>query len=224
MKEYELVEHLASLPLFYKIKAENIPTLLQCLGSVIKTYHKGEYLLTEGQDMTHLLILLDGCVDLYKNTGSFPSLMRRACEGDVLGAASIGRETSPCQMSALAITSCTVLSIPYRRLMFHCTRNCPFHHRLVENLVITISEGQKQLYEKLHVISQKSIREKILVFLYIQSATQRSQTVTIPYSRTELAHYLCTDRSALSRELHQMQKEGILSIQENSFILLHPFS
>lgn len=220
MKQQELIAHLESLALFYKIKSEHIPTLLNCLGAITKTYRKGEYLLTEGQDMTHLLVLLKGHVNLYKFSGSSCSLMRQVQEGDVIGVASIGRETVPCMMSAVASTSCTVLSIPYRKLMFECTRNCAFHHRLVENLVISISEGQRQLYEKIHVISQKSIRDKLLVLLYHHAVVQKSNTVLLPYSRTELANYLCTDRSALSRELNQMQKEGILSIQENSFTLL----
>ncbi|MBR6528042.1 MAG: Crp/Fnr family transcriptional regulator [Lachnospiraceae bacterium] len=222
MKENVLIEILKSLPIFYKIHPEDIPTLIQCLGAVTKTYHKGEYLLHEGQDITHLLVILQGQVDMYKNSGTVSSLMKRAAKGDVLGAASIGRETCPCQMSAVAVSSCTVLAIPYRRLMFHCTRNCPFHHLLVKNLVITISEGQRHLYEKILVISQKSIRDKILVFLRLQTPTAEDGSVTIPYSRTELAQYLCADRSALSRELALMQREGILSIQENTFILLNP--
>lgn len=222
MKQQELIACLESLPLFYKIKNDDIPLLINCLGAITKTYHKGEYLLTEGQDMTHLLVLLNGHVNLYKNSGASCSLMRQIQTGDVIGVASIGRETVPCMMSAVASSSCTVLSIPYRKLMFQCTRNCVFHHRLVENLVITISEGQRHLYEKIHVISQKSIRDKLMVLLYSRALAQKSNTVILPYSRTELANYLCTDRSALSRELNQMQKEGILSIQENSFTLLTP--
>lgn len=222
MTQKALTETLQSLPLFDKINSEDIPTLTQCLGTAVKTYKKGEYLLHEGQDMSHLLVILEGHADMYKNSGAVSSLMRRAIEGDVLGAASIGPETSPCQMSAVAVTACTVLAIPYRRLMYHCPRNCTFHHRLVKNLVVTISQGQKQLYEKILVISQKSIRDKILVYLHTQTAMEPGVPVTIPYSRTELAHYLCTDRSALSRELNAMQKEGILSVEDNTFTLLNP--
>ena len=224
MKHENTAVQLASLPLFYKIKPEEIPTLLNCLGAFTKSYRKGEHLLTEGQEMTHLLVLLRGQVNLYKNSGEVASLMKKSYEGDVIGVASIGREAFPCLMSAVAASSCTVLAIPYRKLMFHCPRSCIFHHRLIENLAITISEGQRQLYEKIHVISQKTIRDKILVLLHTRAAAQQNSTVEIPYSRTELANYLCTDRSALSRELNQMQKEGILLIQENSFTLLKPMS
>ena len=44
--------------------------------------------------------------------------------------------------------------------------------------------------------------------------------VTIPLSRSEMADYLCTNRSALSRELANMKKDGILDYDLRSFHLL----
>lgn len=220
MHYQHIVPILEDLALFYQIKSEDIPTLLTCLGASVRSYQKGAYLLTEGQEVSSLLIILNGSVHLYKNAGTAPSLMGQANQGQVLGAASIGREIVSCPLSAMAATDCTVLSIPYRRLMFQCTRSCPFHHRLVENLVIVISEGQRQLYQKIYVLSQKTIRDKLLTLLQEAAADAGSKTFTLPYNRTELAHYLCADRSALTRELTNMKKEGILTFHQNSFTLL----
>ena len=44
--------------------------------------------------------------------------------------------------------------------------------------------------------------------------------VTIPLSRSEMADYLCTNRSALSRELTNMKKDGILDYDLRTFRLL----
>jgi CRP-like cAMP-binding protein len=213
---------LETLPLFYKIKPDDILTLLECMGASVRTYKKGEYLLTEGQDMTGLLILLKGHALLYKNADTSPSLLGAAHEGYVLGAASIGRETVPCLMAAMASVPCTALSIPYRRLMFQCTLRCPFHHQILENLVISISEGQRQLYEKIYILSQKTIREKLLAFLSGWAGAEPSGMIVLPFGRTELANYLCADRSALTRELNAMQREGILTFCGNEYTLLSP--
>lgn len=220
MSFQSLIPVLETLPLFYKIKPEDILTLLNCMGASLKTFQKGEFLMTEGQDATGLLIILKGHALLYKNAGTAPSLIGTAPQGHVLGAASIGRELLPCPMTAAAAVSCSALAIPYRRLMFQCNLSCRFHHRMVENLVICISEGQKQLYEKIYILSQKTIRDRLLAFLRETAAASGGSTFTLPYGRTELAHYLCADRSALTRELSRMQDEGLLTFHQNTYTLL----
>ena len=42
----------------------------------------------------------------------------------------------------------------------------------------------------------------------------------IPYSREEMAKFLCVDRCALSRELSKMKDDGILLYKKNRFELL----
>ena len=49
-----------------------------------------------------------------------------------------------------------------------------------------------------------------------------SLTFTVPYSRIRLADYLNCDRSALSRELSLMQRDGLLETYKSSFKLLEP--
>lgn len=44
-------------------------------------------------------------------------------------------------------------------------------------------------------------------------------TINIPLNRTEMADYLCTNRSALSRELSSMKKDGILDYDQKVFHL-----
>ena len=52
--------------------------------------------------------------------------------------------------------------------------------------------------------------------------TLRNLVRTIPFSRIQLADYLNCDRSALSRELSQMQRDGLLDTYKSSFKLLEP--
>ena len=59
---------------------------------------------------------------------------------------------------------------------------------------------------------------------YLLSEAERagSLTFSIPFSRIQLADYLNCDRSALSRELSTMQKEGLIDTYRSSFKLLEP--
>ena len=51
---------------------------------------------------------------------------------------------------------------------------------------------------------------------------RQSGRFRIPFTRAQLAGYLNCDRSALSRELGRMQREGLLDTYRSSFKLLQP--
>ena len=55
-----------------------------------------------------------------------------------------------------------------------------------------------------------------------QSLRQGSRSFTIPFNRQQLADYLSVDRSALSNELGNMQREGLIAFHKNSFELKSP--
>lgn len=98
--------------------------------------------------------------------------------------------------------------------------SCPFHHRLIENMVKLIGDKNVQLMQKIEVISKKTLREKILAYLRSQAPEDSNCRFTIPLGRLELADYLCADRSALTRELAHMKTDGLIWYEKNEFQLL----
>ena len=120
----------------------------------------------------------------------------------------------------LAARETKVLSIPFYRIMHTCTTACVFHHRIIENMVSLIADKNKLLMEKLEIISQKTLRKKILAYLSVQMRHQNKAQFTIPLGRMELANYLCVDRSALTRELASMKEDGIIDYDKNTFKML----
>lgn len=50
-----------------------------------------------------------------------------------------------------------------------------------------------------------------------QIYAQDSNKITIPFDRQQLADYLNTDRSALSKELIKMKKDGLIEYRKNVF-------
>lgn len=67
--------------------------------------------------------------------------------------------------------------------------------------------------------TSKSIRGRLLSYLSYQATRQGSLQFTIPFNRQQLADYLSVDRSAMSNELSKMQKEGMLTVNRNYFVL-----
>ena len=60
-------------------------------------------------------------------------------------------------------------------------------------------------------IIQNHDQKKLLAYLNNLSSQTHSHSVQIPMSYTALAQYLTVDRSAMTRELKNLEKEGILT-------------
>ena len=96
------------------------------------------------------------------------------------------------------------------------------HQRALQNLVRTISDKYFLLSRRVDLLVLKSLRAKVCAYLLSEAEQQGSLTFSIPYSRIQLADYLNCDRSALSRELSLMQRDGLLDTYRSSFKLLQP--
>ncbi len=81
-----------------------------------------------------------------------------------------------------------------------------------------ISKRNSILNDKIDIIGQKTTRDKILALLETYKSDEK--IFSIPYSREEMAKFLCVDRSAMSRELCKMRDEGILRFHKNHFEIL----
>ena len=134
---------------------------------------------------------------------------------DVLGGSSL---SSP--VTVMASAPCEVLLVPYEKLLLPGAD--PARQRVLQNLVRTISDKYFLLSRRVDLLLLKSLRAKVCAYLLSEAEVHHSLTFTIPYSRIQLADYLNCDRSALSRELSLMQKDGLLDTFKSSFKLLDP--
>lgn len=92
-----------------------------------------------------------------------------------------------------------------------------------QKILVNVIASQRQYFlamsEHLSIVSQRSIKNKILRFLSIQSSKEGQNEFEIPFSRDELANYLAVDRASLSRTLGDMKNDGIIDFRKNRFVL-----
>ena len=80
-------------------------------------------------------------------------------------------------------------------------------------------ENMRKEY-RLAILFQKGLRDRIMTFLTMQANKHRTDTFSVPFTRDEMASYLCVNRSCLSHELSLMEQEGIIKFRRNTFTLL----
>ena len=208
-------------PLFYGIKPDERNAMLGCIGYHIGTFKKGDIVAFEGDHLKHIGIILSGAVDMVKeDLWGNKTMLIRTRQSELFG------ETFACGNDNLSVVTfvvsedATVMFMPFSRVMHSCTMACEFHHRLLENMVKLIALKNRNLIQKIDVVSKRTIREKLLAYLSILAQQQNTRYVESPLGRVELAEYLCVDRSALTRELAKMKDDGLIDYDKNCFKIL----
>lgn len=91
---------------------------------------------------------------------------------------------------------------------------------LWRNLLTILSDDSLRKHYRLAILAQRGLRDRVLVYLTMQAERRGTATFRIPFSREELAAFLCVNRSALSHELSRMEAEGLIRFRKNQFTLL----
>lgn len=77
------------------------------------------------------------------------------------------------------------------RVITGCRNNgCLAHSLLVTNLMRSIARKNLALAQKLGIVTQRTTRDKLMNYLYLQRKQAGANRFTIPYDRQMLADYL----------------------------------
>ncbi|HCG63219.1 MAG: Crp/Fnr family transcriptional regulator [Spirochaetae bacterium HGW-Spirochaetae-4] len=211
---------LMQTPLFNSLTADELPHMLNCLNARKKTYEAKEFIIHETDVTEDLGIVLQGQVQII--TEDFlgnRSITAKLGPGQLFGQVAASKKAASSPVSVMADTDSEILLLKFHKLVAPCTRACSFHSRVIENMMNVLSDRNLMMNRKLTILSQRTMRDKLLTFLAWQSQDKMSNEFDIPFNRDELADYLCVNRSALSREISNMIYEGIISSERNHFTL-----
>lgn len=215
-KNFEIYD----LPLFDGISAENLSPLLVCLDCHEKKYHKGEIILLEEDQVKNVGIVREGTVLMTKeDVWGNQTILTSMGPGELFGETFAVRQIQTSYVNFAASSDCRIVFVSFDRILHTCRKSCGFHHKVIENMMELVSQKNIQLMEKIEVTSKTNLREKILTYLSIQAQKQQSNYIEVPLNRSELAGYLDSNRSAMTRELSSMKEEGILDFHKNTFVL-----
>lgn len=221
MEEY--FDILSQCPLFAGISQEELKSMLGCLdGRIIQT-PRGSPVFLEGEPASFVGVVLSGKVqilrtDFYGNRSVLTVVSPGGLFGEAFACA--GVETLP--VSAMALENAGVLLLDCKRVLTSCPNACPFHKKLVQNLLRGIAQKNLILTQKIRCMSQKTTQEKLMEFLLEQAKQHGRAEFVIPYDRQALADYLGVERSAMSAEISKLKKAGRIDCSGSRFRVLIP--
>ena len=207
-------------PLFTNIPYDEFTLIFNCLSARTLSYRKNEIIITEGDEVTFIGVIVSGSVKIIKedewgNVSMYTELPEYEMFGDILVSAGITH--SPVTIFANEDTE--ILKLRSKKLLSMCSAACPSHTKLLRNLLREVAKKNFSLNRKIEILSKRLTREKILCFFDLYR--NGGKKFTIPFNRDEMAQYLCVDRSAMSYELCKMRNEGMIKFRKNQFEIFY---
>ena len=205
-------------PLFSGIRAEEVKKLYTCLRAKEVKFEQGVEICAYDSGKGVLGVVTSGEVVIKKidpngNSTILDHIQKNGVFSDVFAFTS----TEVNFIGAYASEPTTVVFLDYPSVFKRCENACEYHSTFVENFLKIVIEKSKTLSQRVEILSNKTIREKILSYASIAVKNSGSLTFTLPMSLTSFAEYLCVDRSAMMRELKKLSSQGVLKTNKRVF-------
>ena len=85
-------------------------------------------------------------------------------------------------------------------------------NNFVMQFIKSLSQNSQGMNRKIVMYSQKSLRKNVLEYLYALSIKQRTDIVTLPLTKKQLADYFGIQRPSLFRVIKELKDEGLIEV------------
>ncbi|MBR6707521.1 MAG: Crp/Fnr family transcriptional regulator [Clostridia bacterium] len=207
--------------LFREMTETEIADAFRILEAHEKRYEKGETILTAGSITERMGLVLEGSVTIESNDAwGNRTIISRVEKGQVFAETYALLENEPMLVDVTANEDCRVLFLRSGRIQSLKSSLKPWALKYITNLLTISTHKNLILSGRSFHTAPKSIRGRVMAYLNSVSLQKHSREFDIPFDRQQLADYLNLERSALSKELGKMQRDGLIACRKNHFLIL----
>ncbi len=201
---------LQNVELFKDISHDSVDSMMKCFSPEVRKFKKGDTILVFEQEVKYLCVLLTGKAHLYcvDSEGEY-TLLENYGPNDIFGEV-FTMPFGAVGYVAEADSDCSVMFMKMSSIYGRCSNACEHHTMINKNLFHLSAKKAQMLALRINMISKKTVRQKLIsYFEYLEEKTG-SRSFDTELSLSQLANYLCVDRTSLMRELRLMREEGII--------------
>ncbi len=195
-------------PVTNGINDEELALLAECLHLEKRSFRRGEVIMKLSEAAGYSCIMHSGtaCLRSIDEQGE-ENILDIYLEGDIFGSL-ISTESDVNLYYVFAKTDCDVSFFATEGITGLCKRLCPCHRRFAQNV---LGSAVRRSRIHLDILSGRTIRKKLVsVFEYFAQEDENG-LLYLPVPLSDLAEYICVDRSAMMRELAKMKRENLIS-------------
>ena len=208
-------EELQGVPLFKDLLPDEIEKFMKFTGTTVRRYPRGERILEAFASNANIGIIVRGEAQILSLDRLGNETVGHILEsGAMFGTVSAILGEDLIATSVQLTTDAVIMWLPYRSLLIAGPKLGRVHGIVMKNLLETFSRKNVLMMQKVELLSQKTLRERVILYLLQRERRQQSERVRVP-GRVQLAKELECNRSALTREISQMQAEGLIECGEH---------
>lgn len=218
LKSENAKDTILSCPLFSGMGENELRDALNFFDAIPQKYKKGDFLQSVLTPFDRFGLVLSGSIQVCcDDIDGYPMIMANVSEGDIFGESlCFTRAESPVYIRAAAdseVLMMTTRQIHAAALSDEASKNFTLRFTTV------LAQKALSMNDRIQILSKITLREKILTLLNQYRRKFNSDEFLLPFDRADMAIYLGTDRTALSRELSKLKSQGIIDFKKNKFII-----
>ena len=217
MTDQELLA-ISKCSLFKSVKLSEIKLLFLTLPYMIKQYEENAIIKVRGDKYESLIIVLKGELDTEINDISGKTIKIEKLKSSSIAASAIIFASDPSIPVTLTVSpgsSAKLLIIPVEGIM-KLFRNSEI---ILSNYLRDTGDKINLLAEKIRLLKFSSLKQKTAGYILDLSEKQKSDTVTLPYTKEVIAEVFGVTRPSLSRVFSGLSKEKIIRQQGRNLII-----
>lgn len=206
--------------LFKGIDDKQKQKLLKVLEATTSHFKKNNIILSSVKKNNIICIVLSGHIQIIKTDyNGNRTIIENLKEHSVFG--SITSSIANNEYDIITKADSTIIIIDLNEIINYSETNTNYFNVFLKNLLKIMSDKIKLNNERIEILTNKTIRDKLLAYFKINVIKNESKTIYLPFSLTDLADYLAVNRSAMSRELKNLKDEGLIEVKNGKIKLLY---
>ena len=211
-KVNKIIERLKENELFKEVNDINIETTISELNIVTKNYSKDQIVANEGELCNSLGLVIDGVVEVQRIYSSGKQIvLKRLGPGEVFGEAIIFSNKNEYPATIISSSDSAISYLKKEDIIKLCLKD----ETILKNFITLLSNKIFVLNRKIKDISFKSMRQKVINFIFEQVKEQNNNTIKLNLSKEQIASLLGVPRPSLSRELMKLRDDGFIEFDRN---------
>lgn len=211
---------LMSTMLFRGLTAEELEETLEYLQAYQKCYAKGTVIFSAGSSTDYMGLVLSGSVTIENNDlWGNRTILSHAGVGAFFAETYALLPEQVMLVDVCANQDCQILFLRLRNFSQWAGMGKAWQGKLAANLLQICAHKNLILSGRSFHTAPKTIRGRVLSYLNAVSLEAGSPEVEVPFDRQQMADYLNVERTALSKELGKMVREGLIVCHGRHFVL-----
>lgn len=205
--------------MFNNMNEEEIRSILDLGSCIQETYEKDTLVIEENEDCDTIGFVLEGTLTIQQYGLSGDALTINVFRhGDCFGAPLLFTARAKYPFTLVTSTKSTVLFIPFAQMRTMLEESRTFS----TNYLTFLSNHIFILKNKIKILAHNDVRSRLMIYLSREIELAGDTTFKMRHKKIEIGEIIKVARPSVSRELSNMERDGLIRIKGTEVTILEP--